>query len=181
MEKKTNNIISQRVRGILLFPPAVTPLTAIFSGGMALPGVWRKKQELKDISTVLLTFVFMALGIFVYWCVLGANSGGNRKNTGTFKKQAEGMLDSCCGVLEEITGYSGTETKKYIMEESGKYNRGFSFCAYAGKYGEILGMAKLGIFFISGLVVNYISASFIMGDMENIQKKIREYSWLTGI
>ena len=46
---------------------------------------------------------------------------------------------------------------------------------------KILGMAKLGIFFISGLVVTYISASFSMGDMENIQKKIREYSWLTRI
>ena len=190
MEKKTNNNrdYSRRVRGIPLFSACSNPfLTAIFLAGWLYPAAVRveKKTGIKRgiTGTVLLTFVFMAVGILVYWCIRGAlgQIQAAIENIPALLKTAEGMLDSCCGVLEEITGYSGTETKKYIMEESGNIMGVFLSALTPENMEKILGMAKLGIFFISGLVVTYISASFIMGDMENIQKKIREYSWLTGI
>ena len=96
-------------------------------------------------------------------------------------KTGERMLDSCCGFLEALTGYSSAETKRYLMERGANIMEGFLSVLTPENIGKAVGVAKHVILFISGLVVTYISASFIMGDMENIQKKIREYSWLTGI
>ena len=140
--------------GYRFFLPAVIPfLTAIFLAGWLYPAAVRveKKTGIKRgiTGTVLLTFVFMAVGILVYWCIRGAlgQIQAAIENIPALLKTAEGMLDSCCGVLEEITGYSGTETKKYIMEESGNIMEVFLSALTPENMEKILGMAKYGDFF----------------------------------
>ena len=174
--------------GYRFFLPAVIPfVTAISLAGWLYPAAVsvEKKTGIKRgiAGTVLLTAVFAFLGVLVYWGIMGiiGQLQAAVANIPRLLEMGERMLDSCCGFLEEITGHSGAETKKYLMERSSSIMEMFLSALTPENVGKIVGMAKHVILFISGLVVTYISTSFIMGDMENIQKKIREYSWLTGI
>lgn len=180
MEKKTNNNrdYSRRVRGIPLFSACSNPfLTAIFLAGWLYPASVRveKKTGIKRgiVGTVLLTAVFVALGILAYWGIVGimGQLQAAVANIPVLLKTGERMLDSCCGFWEALTGYSSAETKRYLMERGANIMEGFLSVLTPENIGKAVGVAKHVILFISGLVVTYISASFIMGDMENIQKK----------
>lgn len=181
-------IIAGVYAGYRFFLPAVIPfLTAIFLAGWLYPAAVRieKKTGVKRgiAGTILLTFVFAALGLLVYWSAMGimGQLQAAAENIPALLEMGERMLDSCCGFLETLTGYSGAEAKTYLMEQGTNIMEVFLSAFTPENVGKIVGMAKHVVLFISGLVVTYISASFILGDMENIQKKIREYSWLAGI
>ena len=158
-----------------------------FLAGWLYPAAVRveKKTGIKRgiVGTILLTLLFAALGILAYWGILGIMGQLQEvvANIPALLKTGERMLDSCCGFLEEVTGHSSAETKRYLMEQGANIMEVFLSALTPENIGKIVGMAKHVILFISGLVVTYISTSFIMGDMENLQKKIREYSWLAGI
>ena len=181
-------IIAGVYAGYRFFLPAVIPfVTAIFLAGWLYPAAVRveKKTGIKRgiVGTILLTLLFAALGILAYWGILGIMGQLQETvaNIPALLKTGERMLDSCCGFLEEVTGHSSAETKRYLMEQGANIMEVFLSALTPENIGKIVGMAKHVILFISGLVVTYISTSFIMGDMENLQKKIREYSWLAGI
>lgn len=174
--------------GYRFFLPAVIPfVTAVFLAGWLYPAAVcvEKKTGIKRgiVGTILLTLLFAALGILAYWGILGIMGQLQEAvaNIPALLKTGERMLDSCCGFLEEVTGHSSAETKRYLMERGANIMEVFLSALTPENIGKIVGMAKHVILFISGLVVTYISTSFIMGDMENLQKKIREYSWLAGI
>ena len=70
--------------------------------------------------------------------VVKPETGGNRKYTGTFKNSGRDarFLLWCFGRNHRI---QWDRNKKIYYGGERKYNGSFSFCAYAGKYGENFG------------------------------------------
>lgn len=168
--------------------PAVVPfVAAVFLAGWLYPAAVKieKRTGIKRglAGTLLLTLVFGVLALLLYWCIVGilGQLQEAAENIPRLLLLGERLLDSCCGFLEDMTGIARSESREYLMRQGENIAEGLFSVLSPENIIKIIGIAKGGILFISGLVVTYISTSFIMGDMENIRKKIREYSWLSGI
>lgn len=91
-----------------------------------------------------------------------------------------GILDNCCRVLEKNTGILKEDSRAYVLGQIREIQQ--NVLAFVGKdvVEILLSWARGILFFMSGLVVTFISTLLIMGDMENLRRKIWDYSWLVG-
>lgn len=91
-----------------------------------------------------------------------------------------GILDNCCRVLEKNTGILKEDSRAYVLSQIREIQQ--NVLAFVGKdvVEILLSWARGILFFMSGLVVTFISTLLIMGDMENLRRKIWDYSWLVG-
>ena len=94
---------------------------------------------------------------------------------------ANQILDDGCEMLEEFTGIKAASSREYVLTKVTVVQEEMAAMAIPEIFGGILSGAKGIIYVISGCVVTFISYVLLIGDMEGIRKKIREYSWLTGL
>lgn len=95
-------------------------------------------------------------------------------------KWCENMLDGCCSFLESTAGIKNTVSRSWILKQVSGMGENFVSVFGKGAAGYVFSCARNILFFISGTVVTFISYILIIGDMENIRKKIWDYSWLVG-
>lgn len=83
-------------------------------------------------------------------------------------------------MLEKNTGILKEDSRAYVLSQIREIQQ--NVLAFVGKdvVEILLSWARGILFFMSGLVVTFISTLLIMGDMENLRRKIWDYSWLVG-
>lgn len=90
------------------------------------------------------------------------------------------LLDRCCGMLEEISGIETAKTKAYLLNSFSGMQEEMLAALSPGTMTALVHGARNILLLLSAVVVVFISTILIMSDMENIQKKIWDYSWLVG-
>lgn len=90
------------------------------------------------------------------------------------------LLDKCCILIEDTTGVAREDSRRYLLTHmEGMKESLISAISPKTLTKVFAGVSKIMIWGF-GVVVAFISAVLIMGDMENIRKKIWDYSWLVG-
>lgn len=102
------------------------------------------------------------------------------ENVPILMKWCENMLDGFCTFLENTAGIKGTVSRPWILKQVSGIGENFIAVFGKGTAGYVFSCARNILFIISGTVVTFISCILIIGDMENIRKKIWDYSWLVG-
>ncbi len=170
-----------------LFPAVFPFLAAWILASWLYPAAYKIEKKIKIRRTAAGTFLLLlflaAVGSLLYWV------------TGEMLRQIQEaaayvplivqwlhtMMDQCCRMLEGIFGMPSAKTRGYVemwAAEAGKQI--LSVCG-PGAVTFLWNSARGMVFLISGMVVIVLCTLLFLGDMENIRKKIREYSWLLGI
>lgn len=92
----------------------------------------------------------------------------------------EKMLDGCCTFLENTAGIEDAVSRHWVLKQISGIGENIIPVFGKGAAGYVFSCARNILFIISGTVVTFISCIMIIGDMENIRKKIWDYSWLVG-
>ena len=169
-----------------LLPLALPFAAAWILAGWLYPAAHKieKKTKIKRgiAGAVLLALLFGALGWLLYQGIaeiflqLKTAVSHYRVICG----RCLGLLERCCKTIEETMGIEASKSREYLL--GGLESLWEQFWKASGPElpGRIFHGAKNLLFVLSGLVITFISAVLLMGDMENIRKKCREYSWLMG-
>lgn len=170
------------------FLPAIVPffIASLLAGWFYPVSVKIEKRTKikKGISGAVLITLFLAVtGLLLY---LGLKEVFHQVQTAAgnmpyFLHAGESMADKICGALEKLTGIAGEDYKQYFGRYAEKFTENIFSFFNMENIGKVLHVAKKVVLWFSGFVVAYISSVFIIGDMDNIYKKIRDYSWIAGI
>lgn len=134
-------------------------------------------------GAVLLTLLFAAAGILFWLCAreLLSQIKTAVENIPALVKWGRLFLERCCLFLEDSIGIARGISENYILTRLDGISKQAVSAVSAGNLLKIGGCIKKVMLFGSGIVVVYISTVLILSDMENLRKKVREYSWLTGV
>lgn len=167
--------------------PAVLPfLAAWMLAGRIYPLAQRieKKTGMKKSVTgaVIFSFLFAAVGLFFYKGIMELLSQIKAAVSHYYVMQdwCASLLEQLCRMIEDITGIAVSESRAYLLNGFNSMQKELLASLSSGTFTALFHGAKTILMFLSALVVTFISAILIISDMENVQKKIWDYSWLVG-
>lgn len=170
-----------------LLPVAVPFLAAWFLASWLYPVTLKleKRTRVKKSlwGAILLALLLAAAGGILYWGIreLFGQLKAVVANFPAVMKWGMTMLDGCCGLLEEATGIAKMDSRSYILERLAGMQEQFLAALSPGTVMKALSVAKGVLVFFSAAVVTFITAIMMLSDMENIRRKIWDYSWLVGL
>ncbi|MDD7729443.1 MAG: AI-2E family transporter [Clostridia bacterium] len=134
-------------------------------------------------NVILLATVFAILVVLLY---LGAKELlGQLKtavaNFSVLLSWASVFLDKGCALLEDVTGIAKESSRAYILSHLSGMQEEFLAALSPRTFARVSSAAKKIVIFFSGIVVTFIGAILMMADMENLHRKIWDYSWLVSI
>lgn len=134
-------------------------------------------------STALLTAVAAAAALLLF---LAAREILAQLKTAVINfpillKWASGLLDECCTMLEKMTGIESEALRLHILSHMDGMQEEFLAALSPQTMAKVFGAAKSLLVICSGMVVTFISAVLIMSDMDSLQRRIWDYSWLVGV
>ncbi|MDO4339157.1 MAG: AI-2E family transporter [Eubacteriales bacterium] len=143
-----------------------------------------KKTKIRKtfVGTVLLAGIFGALGFLLYLGIseIFAQIKTVISNFPVLKKWCGIFLDNCCGTIEEITGIASADTRRYVLTQAKHLREQMTSVVGAQTLTGLFSTVKGILFTASGVVVTFITAVLLMGDLENLRRKVWDYSWLVG-
>ncbi|MDO4273946.1 MAG: AI-2E family transporter [Eubacteriales bacterium] len=169
-----------------LLPAAIPFLAAWMLAAWLYPATVRieKKTGIKKSlgGAVLLALVFGAAGLLLY---LGAAELLSQLKTAVSNfpvllRWGTVLLDKCCVAIEDMTGILREDSKSYILTQMAAMQDQLLAVVSPGTFVKLFSCVKGLLVAASGAVVTFILSILIIGDMENLRKKIWDYSWLVG-
>lgn len=97
-----------------------------------------------------------------------------------FENWFGGFVNNCCQMLEDVTGIAAKESRRYVLTQVSNIQEQFVTAVSPQALLKIFSGLKSILVVFSGVVVVFISTILIIGDMENLRKKIWDYHWLVG-
>lgn len=170
-----------------ILPVAVPFLLAWILAEFFYPLAMRVERKLKIKKTITGTlFLGISLGIIGFLLFWGIRELLEQiqemiQKIPVLQRWLEQMLNDGCEMLEKTTGINALSSRNYVLTKVAVAREEMTAKVIPGIFGGILSGARGVIFLISGCVVTFISYVLLLGDMEEIRKKIREYSWLNGL
>lgn len=169
-----------------LLPAAVPFLAAWVLASWLEPVARRVERRTKIKKGVTGAFLLVCLltgsGLLLY---LGAGELLNQIRTALVRlpeiaDKGLAILDRFCSTLERNTGILQEDSRAFVLSQIHEIQQ--NILSFVGKdVVELLFSWTRGVlFFMSGLLVTFISTLLIIGDMENLRRKIWDYSWLVG-
>lgn len=144
-----------------------------------------KKMKLKRTlaGAVLLSLFFGVIGFLLYQGITEILSQVKTaiSNYQVVQQWCLSLLEKLCGMIEEIAGIEAAKSREYILFRLGTLQEQTLAALSPEALSKVMHGTKSFLFLLSGIVVTFISAILLIGDMENIRKKIWDYSWLVGI
>ncbi len=191
MEWKRRGAIAGILLGVYLgyryLLPVVLPfLAAWIMAGWLYPLAKRieKKTRIKKSVTgaFLLTVLFAAVGLLLYIGIMEVLSQVKTavSHYQVVQEWCVSLLEQCCGMIEDISGIEAARSRVYLLNTFSGMQEEMLASLSPGTLTALFHGAKNILLLLSALVVTFISAILIIGDMENMQKKIWDYSWLVG-
>lgn len=90
------------------------------------------------------------------------------------------LLDRCCKMIEEVTGIKAAKSRGYLLNSFEGMQEQVLAALSPGTMTALFHGAENILLLVSALIVTLITAILMISDMENIQRKIWDYSWLVG-
>lgn len=169
-----------------LLPVAIPFLTAWILAAWLYPVAVKihKRTKLKKgwIATFLLALVFSIAGflLFIGFRELFSQMAAVLENLPGWLEKGGRLLDKVLVFLKNTVGIDPEDSRRYLdsLAVSAQEQILSLGPALLGKLSQCL---KNALLLVSGIGVAFISAILILGDMENFQKKIWDYTWLVGV
>lgn len=133
-------------------------------------------------GTALLLLLLLFLAVLLYVGVRELLIQGERalSHFPVLLGWGEGLLERFCAGVEGLTGIGKEESAAYVRERLLEMQGELPSLLLPGLFGGAVSVGRCVLVLFSGIVVTWISAALFMGDLDQIRKKIREYSWLSG-
>lgn len=169
-----------------ILPVAVPFLIAWILAAGIYPLAYKIEKKIKIkrtfAGTLILVLLLGTLGILAY---LGtAELFGQVKTVisqiPAFQRWFDNLVDSCCVFIEDTIGINAVQSREYLFENIDTIKNGMLSSITPQSVTRIFSSLKGMAVLLSGIVITFISTLLILGDMENIRKKIWDYSWLVG-
>lgn len=180
-------IIVGTIAGYRYLVPVLIPFVAAW-----LLAVWlyplavkiEKKTKIKKslAGSILLALVFVIIG-FVFYIIVREILAQVKTAVSNFPVAVHWcsvFLDKCCILIEDVTGIAQDNSRNYIMNQMSGLQKQFLAEMSPQTVRGILNGARGILVIFSGLVVTFICCILIISDMENMRKKIWDYTWLVG-
>ncbi len=191
MEWKRRGAIAGILLGVYLgykylLPVALPFLAAWIMAGWIYP--FAKKTEKKTgikksvTGAFLLAVLFAAGGLLLYKGIVELLSQIKTavSHYQVVQSWCISLLNQLCRMIEDISGIAALKSRAYLLNSFSGMQEEMIASLSPGTLTALFHGAKGVLMLLSGLVVTFISATLIISDMENIQKKIWDYSWLVG-
>lgn len=191
IEWKRRLIIFGIVAGVFvgyrfLLPAAIPFLAAWMLAAWLYPVTVRIEKRTgirKSLGgAILLALVFAAAGLFLYFgaAELFSQLKTAVSNFPVLLRWGSALLDKCCVVIEDMTGIMREESRSYILTQMIAIQDQLLAVVSPSTFTKVFSCVKGLLVAVSGTVVTFILSILIIGDMENLRKKIWDYSWLVG-
>lgn len=170
-----------------LLPVAVPFLLAWILAEIFYPAVSFVEKRIKVKKTITgMILLLVTIGIVGGILFLGIRellyqTKGILKQIPAIRIWAGEILDDGCEMLENTVGITAASSKEYVLAKMEIVQDEMTAVVLPGLFGGIWMGARGILFLISGCVVTFISYILLLGEMDGIRKKIREYSWLNGL
>lgn len=143
-----------------------------------------KKTKIKKGLTgaVILTLILAAAGILLYLGILELMTQikAVMMDFPRWLRMGEQLLDKCCALIENTTGILQEDSKDYLLKQVSSVQKRAVTVFSPENITRVVSMAKGVVVFVSAVAVTFISSILILSDMENLRRKVREYSWMSG-
>lgn len=170
-----------------LLPVAAPFLAAWFLAELLYPAAVRieKKMKIKRsfAGACLVTLIFAGAAVLLYIGIseLLAQIKTAIAHIPAFLQWGNLLLDKCCSFLEETTGILKADSRNFIRSQADVLCAQLLKSVGPANVGKLFAWTKGLFVLVSAVVVAYISSILILGDMENLRKKFRDYSWAVGV
>lgn len=91
------------------------------------------------------------------------------------------LLDRCCKMIQEVTGIEAAKSRGYLVNSFEGMQEQILAALSPGTMTALFHGVENILLLVSALIVTLITAILMISDMENIQRRIWDYSWLVGI
>lgn len=167
--------------------PVVFPfLAAWILAAWIYPAAVKIEKKLKIKRTVagsvVLTGIFALAGGLLYWgaAEIFSQIKSAVSQYSAWEAQLGGFVENCCQMLEDFTGIKAVQSRRYVLTQVENIQAQMTAAVSPETLVKIFAGIKGALVALSGLVVIFISTILILGDMENLRKKIWDYPWLVG-
>lgn len=135
------------------------------------------------VGMILLALLLGGLGFLLYLGIMELLQQVQVAvaNWPVFMSWLDKLLDNCCDALERVAGIRAADSRIYIITCMSDIRKELLASVSPDAAVQIFSCARDCILFLSGIVVAFITTVLLIGDMDNLRKKIREYSWMTGM
>lgn len=191
IEWKRRLTIGGIIAGVLLgyrylFPVVLPFLAAWILASWLYPATvkvekrWKIKRTLT--GSLLLAVIFGIVGLLFYLGIaeLFSQIKTAVSNYYVFENWFGNFVDHCCQMLENITGIGAGQSRRYVLTQVNNIQEQLVQAVSPQTIPKIFSGVKNILVAFSGIVVVFISTVLIIGDMENLRKKIWDYHWLVG-
>lgn len=192
MEWKRRGTIAGIVIGVYagfryLLPVALPFLLAWVLATWLYPVVTRLEKRIKIKKTLAGSMILIAgiclVGVVVFWGLAELLEQIKTAvcNFPIFQRWCENMLNDGCVMLEKATGIEAADTRKFILKTVDEAKTQMVSALNPEAFSRMFSLMKGGVVLISGIVVTFISTILLLGDMENMRRRIWDHSWLTSV
>lgn len=176
------------IAGYRYLVPVLLPFVAAWLlAGWLYP--WAAKIEKKTkikkslAGSIFLALIFAVIGFVLYIIVreILAQVKTAVSNFPVVLHWCGVFLDKCCVLIEDVTGIARDTSRTYILNQTSGLQKQFLAEMSPQTVRGIFSGVKGVLVIFSGLVVTFISCVLLISDMENMRKKIWDYTWLVGV
>lgn len=143
----------------------------------------KKIKIKKSVTGAVLLTLLSALAGFLLYLSLRELSGQLRtalSRLPALRQMGGTFLNGCCRAVENTVGISAPDLRNFLLARAEALREQAFSLLGPRTFAAASSMLRGCFFFASGLVVTFISTLLILGDMEDLRKKILDYSWLVG-
>lgn len=167
--------------------PAAVPFLAAWTLASWLSPITAKIEERTGIrknitGTAALLVLFAFAGTLLYFGAAELFSQIRTAAAHFPEAAAHGrrLLDDCCTALERSTGIRTEDSRGFLLAQMDAVQENFLTSAGTDTFAAVFSGAKKVMLLGAGVMMTFITTLLMLGDMENIRRKIWDYSWLVG-
>ena len=163
-----------------LFPAAVPFLLGWMLASMVLPAArwmerrWKIRRGIGGGLLILVITVTAALLLWKAGGLLVAQVQGLLAGTSDWGEKAGNFLDSCCAVLENVTGISAEKSRNFLIYQAGLLAEQLQNRLGPACLGYLLTLVKGIIALGGGVLVVILFGTLVLKDMDQFRKWIRK-------
>ena len=163
-----------------LFPAAVPFLLGWMLASMVLPAArwmerrWKIRRGIGGGLLILVITVTAALLLWKAGGLLVAQVQGLLAGTSDWGEKAGNFLDSCCAVLENVTGISAEKSRNFLIYQAGLLVEQLQNRLGPACLGYLLTLVKGIIALGGGVLVVILFGTLVLKDMDQFRKWIRK-------
>lgn len=161
-----------------LLPIAIPFLLGWFLASMVLPAArwmekkWRIPRGIGGGFLIGLLTLFLAVGAWKLLALLVMQLGNLLDKLGLLAERLDGILNTCCQVVESYTGISAESIRQFLVYQAGRLQEQVQNNMEASWMGYFVTVIKGAITLVGGVIIVAIFGTLVVKDMEAFRERM---------